>query len=1036
MNIKNFRVYFNYTILQRGQLYLRNKKLKKITCDGKGNYSFIVSGTEEYIVTASISPEGELSRLSCDCPYDGGYCKHLACALLYLGSIYDKSISNRSSAYAGMLITKYSEKAALSAQAVGKVRLVPELAVTYKGLAFTLKIGREKLYVVSNIEDLYHNFCIGVHKKYGKDLEFTHSPDMLDEQSAALLELAFGLYERSDHYYDSKRSFPLTGLDAVRFFEIVKDSGVLFNGSMFRVETADPKLTLALTETGTGRYSLKFSVDVQVYNATQSAIVVDTGKKTIFVCSRDFTNTAGMLLEALCKEELLISKKEIAAFYMSVIRPVSRLVEFSGLEQLGDITPPEFGARLYLDSDPNCPVFGNLKFVYGEKEYTPESSKTKNPFCDHCAEAVCENLVKEYFLSDDHWKYSFYLEEDDDVFRLLTEGIPALSEKMEILATDRFSRKTVLRPPVRPAVGVRPAGSMLELELTAEGYSPEELRELLDAYKQGRKFHKLKDGSFSALDGSFDELFEVAESLNISDKALMKEKIKVPAFRMLYLDSLSKTSENVRIERSAEFRKQVKSYREMLDYSEKITVPEQLENVMREYQVYGYRWLKTLSAYGLGGILADDMGLGKTLQAIALMLDERQNGGTSLVVCPASLALNWESEIAKFAPELRVLTVLGTASERAAAIAKAEQYDVVITSYSLIARDFAEYQEKEFRYVFLDEAQYIKNRSTNTAKAVKSINSRCRFALTGTPVENSFAELWSIFDFIMPDYLFSYRYFREHYEAPVVKDGNEQSKQSLQRIVSPFILRRMKSEVLTELPDKTETVLLSDMEGEQSKLYSANVSEVKTAVSGSDGGNTERIKILAMLTRLRQICCDPALVYENYTGKSAKLEQCLELVESCVNSGHKVLLFSQFTSMLDIIAKQLDGAGISYFMLTGSTKPAQRLKMVNSFNSDSTSVFLISLKAGGTGLNLTGADVVIHYDPWWNSSAENQASDRAYRIGQKNNVQIYKLITRRTIEEKIRELQQAKSGLADIVLNGGEGSIMNMSTDEILELLG
>ena len=419
------------------------------------------------------------------------------------------------------------------------------------------------------------------------------------------------------------------------------------------------------------------------------------------------------------------------------------------------------------------------------------------------------------------------------------------------------------------------------------------------------------------------------------------------------------------------------------------------------------------------------------------MLDEkRSEGGTCLVVCPASLVLNWESEIAKFAPELNVMTVLGVAAERSKAIAEAQQYDVVITSYSLIARDFAEYQGQEFSYVFLDEAQYIKNSSTQTAKAVKSVNSRCRFALTGTPVENSFAELWSIFDFIMPDYLFSYRYFREHFEAPIVKDGNEQSKQSLQRIVSPFILRRMKSEVLTELPDKTETVLLSDMDGEQSKLYSANVAEVKQAVSGSDGGNTEKIKILAMLTRLRQICCDPALVYENYTGKSAKLEQCLELVESCVNSGHKVLLFSQFTSMLDIIANQLDGAGISYFMLTGSTKPAQRLKMVNSFNSDSTSVFLISLKAGGTGLNLTGADVVIHYDPWWNVSAENQASDRAYRIGQKNNVQIYKLITRKTIEEKIRELQQAKSGLADIVLNGGEGSIMNMTTDEILELLG
>jgi len=232
-------------------------------------------------------------------------------------------------------------------------------------------------------------------------------------------------------------------------------------------------------------------------------------------------------------------------------------------------------------------------------------------------------------------------------------------------------------------------------------------------------------------------------------------------------------------------------------------------------------------------------------------------------------------------------------------------------------------------------------------------------------------------------------------------------------------------------------VLLSEMEKEQSGIYSANVAEVRSAVTVSNGDNTEKIKILAMLTRLRQICCDPALVYDNYTGKSAKLEQCMELVESCVNSGHKLLLFSQFTSMLDIVAARLDCMGIRYFMLTGSTKPAQRLKMVNSFNGDDTSVFLISLKAGGTGLNLTSADVVIHYDPWWNSSAENQASDRAYRIGQKKNVQIYKLITRNTIEEKIRELQQAKSGLADIVLSGGEhsGNIMSMTSDEILELL-
>ncbi|MGN0551970.1 MAG: DEAD/DEAH box helicase [Oscillospiraceae bacterium] len=461
---------------------------------------------------------------------------------------------------------------------------------------------------------------------------------------------------------------------------------------------------------------------------------------------------------------------------------------------------------------------------------------------------------------------------------------------------------------------------------------------------------------------------------------------------------------------------------------------------MREYQSYGYKWMKTISSYGFGGILADDMGLGKTLQAIALMLDAKQHSEkhiVNLVVCPSSLSLNWESEISKFAPELKTLTIIGTASERSKKIEQIPKHDVVITSYSLISRDLADYEKYEFYYHFIDEAQYIKNNATQMAKAVKSVNSLHRFALTGTPVENSLAELWSIFDFIMPDYLYGYQYFKNTFETPVVKEKSAKATESLQRIVSPFILRRLKSDVLTELPEKTETVLLTDMEDEQSKVYSANVASVRAAVSQSDGDSSERIKILAMLTRLRQLCCDPSLVYDNYKGKSAKLEQCMELIGSCIDSGHKILLFSQFTSMLDIIQSRLDEADISFYTLTGATKPAQRIKMVNSFNSDDTKVFLISLKAGGTGLNLTGADIVIHYDPWWNISAENQASDRAYRIGQKKNVQIYKMITRHTIEEKIRELQLSKSELADIALGGGtsENSIMRMSSEEILKLL-
>ena len=285
----------------------------------------------------------------------------------------------------------------------------------------------------------------------------------------------------------------------------------------------------------------------------------------------------------------------------------------------------------------------------------------------------------------------------------------------------------------------------------------------------------------------------------------------------------------------------------------------------------------------------------------------------------------------------------------------------------------------------------------------------------------------------MPGYLHNYSYFKKNYEQPIVKKHDEAAARSLQRLTSPFILRRLKKEVLEELPDKTETVLLTEMENEQKKIYTANAAEVRGELKHLSD-SSDRLKILAMLTRLRQLCCDPSLVYENYGGGSAKLEQCIELIKSCIEAGHKILLFSQFTSMLDIIAARLDAEGVEYYMLTGKTKAKERLKLVNDFNENAVSVFLISLKAGGTGLNLTGADIVIHYDPWWNLSAENQASDRAYRIGQHNNVQVYKLITKNTIEERISELQQRKADLLETVL-GGDGDIMKMSVSEVMSLL-
>lgn len=1043
MNIRDFRSRIDPVILHRGEVYLKSGKVQRITgFGGDGSVMFRVRGTSLYNVIVTVKPDGTISRTRCSCPYEyGGPCKHIAAVLMYIANIFDETTGANSSGDAGMLINAYRRKASAAAGAENNsaedLHLVPLLKLQGDTLIYTLKFGGKKLFVVKDINELYNAFRSGSTLTYGKSAEITHSFSKLDKQSEELLLLSYTIFRESGYSSCNIKQFELNGMNLLRFFEIMKDTGISLEERFYEIQNTDPEVLMSINKTKSGNYSLKPSGNFMIFTAEPKMVFFDNDNGKIHLCSSKFTDTAAFFLKHTSGKRLIIPGSDIQQFYLSVLRPVSRYITVSGMEKLEEFAPPQFSAKLYLDADNQGCIFGALKFFYGEKEFTPPESRKSNPYCDYYAESACESLLNRYFspVQLDDGDKVYCIDDEDGQYRLITEGLPLLKERMEIMATDRFSRKMVVRPAPKPAVGVRPSGLMLELEITAEGYSPEELREILAAYRPGKKYHKLRDGSFVTADESIGELLEITESLNLSDKALLKEKIKVPAFRMLYLDSLGNSAESVRINRSEDFLKQTESLRKMLNSPEDIKVPAALKGIMREYQVYGFRWMKTLSAYGLGGILADDMGLGKTLQAIALMLDEKQNGKSSnLVICPASLVLNWENEIRKFAPQLTVLTVTGTAAERSESIAKAGDYDVLVTSYSLVSRDFTEYEDCEFDCIFIDEAQYIKNSATQTAKAVKAINGKHRFALTGTPVENSFAELWSIFDFVMPGYLFSYKYFREHFELPVVRDGSKAAESSLQRIVSPFILRRMKKDVLTELPEKTETVMLSDMEEEQSRLYSAAVSSVKEEITVSSGNNTEKIKILAMLTRLRQICCDPSLIYENYTGKSGKLEQCMELVESCVESGHKILLFSQFTSMLEIIAKKLEDAGITYYTLTGSTKPAARIQLVDKFNTDDTNVFLISLKAGGTGLNLTGADVVIHYDPWWNSSAENQASDRAYRIGQDKNVQIYKLIARRTIEEKIRELQTAKSDLAEMVLSGG-GNIMTMSADDIMKLL-
>ena len=428
------------------------------------------------------------------------------------------------------------------------------------------------------------------------------------------------------------------------------------------------------------------------------------------------------------------------------------------------------------------------------------------------------------------------------------------------------------------------------------------------------------------------------------------------------------------------------------------------------------------------------------MQIITLLKSETKSKEktTSIVVCPSTLVLNWKAEIEKWCSSIKVLIIRGKAKERKEKLEDYKDYDLLITSYDLLKRDIENYEDKNFKLIIADEAQYIKNSSTQNATSLKSLNGETKFALTGTPIENSIAELWSIFDFIMPGYLYGYSKFKKKFEEPILKYEDKEALQRLKRLISPFILRRVKKDVLTELPDKNIIVMKNEMEEEQERLYLSYLAQTKKEIAeeiNDNGFEKSKFKILMLLTRLRQICCHPGLFIDNYKGSSGKLNQCMDLVSDAIESGHKILLFSSYTSMFPIIEKELDKKKIKFLKLIGSTPVNDRIQMVDEFNNnDEIKVFLISLKAGGTGLNLTSADVVIHYDPWWNVSSENQATDRAYRIGQKNSVQVYKLITSNSIEEKINKMQERKEKLSKDVLSTKETFINKMTKEEILDL--
>ena len=646
-----------------------------------------------------------------------------------------------------------------------------------------------------------------------------------------------------------------------------------------------------------------------------------------------------------------------------------------------------------------------------------------------------EGVIINYLLEDfeEYKDDELCIKNDECLYHLLT-SLNELREYGEVFSTARFDSLGVKKK-VKVSVGVRVQSDLLNLNLISD-LEKDELLAVLSSYKQKKKYHRLRSGEFVDMnDKDLDKLLSLKEEMNITDKKFLKEDIKLPSYRILSLNEELNEFESIDVKRDKHFNDYVKRF-ENIDISS-YEVPKDLNADLRSYQVYGFKWLNVLYDCGFGGILADEMGLGKTLQVISLLAYRNSEKIKSLIVTPASLVYNWYAEFNKFAPFIKVGMVVGNKDERSALLTRRHEYDVLITSYDLLKRDIDLYENISFDVEVIDEAQYIKNQTTGAAKAVKEINSKKRFALTGTPIENRLSELWSIFNYLMPDYLYSYEYFRKHFESPIVNDGDEDASNMLKKMIGPFILRRRKMDVLKDLPEKIERVYYANFDSKQKEIYDAQVMKISKLVENEDDKafSTSKIAILAELMKVRQICCDPSLLLEDYKGGSAKKDTCLQLIEESIDGGHKLLVFSQFTSMLEILEEELNKKKIAYYKITGATDKKERLELCNKFNKDDVKVFLISLKAGGTGLNLIGADIVIHYDPWWNEAVISQATDRTHRIGQTNTVTVYKLIAKDTLEEKILKLQEDKQNLADEILSGANTSLSSMSKDELLELL-
>lgn len=990
-----------------------------------------------YDVMVSIENNKKILRTACDCKNFRSIrsCKHIAAVILNnYEEMFGKMFINIPKISSSIL-----EKFITSEENIIKKELTVNLIINvterksnyyyyYNSIECTVKIliGDEKLYTLGNHASAFKSVYESGEGEVYFGKSFTYNPQKyyLSSDAETILKAYYNTFDDGGYNYINTSSLKkfLNKLKNIKF--VINNYEVDGISEYFPIDTN----LIKKNET----YELDFDLE-NIEN------LIEKDYEYIFYKGKLYHLNAKEqeLIEDLKQNELdklIISKDKLDLFNKGLLKVVRKKLKIDS--SVDDIVLPSIiKAKLYFDIR-NEYIISNIVFNYDDKEidYFNKSNE------------ILRDINFETSVLNDIGKYGFILEKDKLILRdieqeveFLEIGLEQLATKYEIFTTEKFKNiKIKKKTSVSSMFGIG-QDNILSYNFNLGDINSSELVSIFDSIKDKKKYYRLKNGDIINLeDESLQELNNLTEELELTDEEIINGKGSILKYRAMYLDSLKKTKYSI-ISTDNLFDNFIKNFYEYKDSNLSL----EDTSILRDYQLTGVKWLYNLAKTGFGGILADEMGLGKTIQVIYYIKQMLKDNPTSkfLIVVPTSLAYNWEHEFDSFASQIKKTICIGSKEKRKHILKDLNKINVIITTYGLLREDEEIYENLNFNTMIIDEAQNIKNNHAGITKVVKSIKAETKFALTGTPLENSILELWSIFDFIMPGYLANLTKFQSKYK---IKDFDEDSEiliKGLSKQINPFILRRKKSDVVKELPEKLINDIYIDLKDEQKKLYVAELNRVKEEMDKiikEEGMNKARFLILQLLTKLRQICIDPSIVYDNYSDGSNKIEQLENIVSEYTKNNHKVLIFSSFKTALNIVKEKLNNSKIKTYMIDGSVPAKTRIEMVDNFNeNDDIKVFLIMLKSGGTGLNLASADVVIHLDLWWNPQAENQATDRAHRIGQTNTVEVIHLITKGTIEEKILELQNKKRILSDKLIDGEirDKNIISELTKEDIEKL-